>query len=162
MDLIDEKDRAALPDQLKGLDNFTKLLDTSFRIPGTKTRFGIDFLIGLIPYAGDVLSFLFSGGLIVTMAKHGVSGQVIGKMIWNVLLDTVVGSIPIFGDVFDLYFKANRRNFHLLKNHYGEGKYTGSIWRILIPVLIALTLVFILMLWLVYQVVTWSWELIFG
>ncbi|MEM6963598.1 MAG: DUF4112 domain-containing protein [Bacteroidota bacterium] len=162
MDFIDEKDSANLPEQLKGLDNFTRLLDTSFRIPGTKTRFGIDFLIGLVPYAGDVLSFLFSAGLIITMARHGVSGQVIGRMIWNVLLDTVVGSVPILGDIFDLYFKANRRNFHLLRDHYGEGKYTGSIWRVVIPVLIALAIVFVLMLWLVYQIVAWSWGLMFG
>ena len=119
------------PPQLKSLDNFSKLLDSQFRIPGTKTTFGIDFIIGLVPYAGDLISFLFSGGLVLTMAKHGASGQVLARMLLNIVLDTVVGSVPLFGDIFDLYFKSNRRNYNLLKEHYGEGDYKGSIWLVI-------------------------------
>ena len=151
-----------VPNQLQGLDKFSKLLDTSFRIPFTKIRFGVDFLVGLVPYAGDLLSFLFSGGLVITMARHGASGQVLAKMLWNIALDTVVGSIPILGDMFDLYFKANRRNFHLLEKHYGEGDYKGSAWRVVIPVLIVLILLFALMIWLIYKVGMWGWDLIFS
>lgn len=148
------------PAQLKGLDTYSKLLDTRFRIPGTSIRFGIDFIVGLIPFGGDILSFLFSAGLVLTMARHGVSGMVIGRMLWNVFLDTTVGSIPLAGDVFDLFYKANRRNYELLEKHYGEGAYQGSIWRIIIPVLIALVLIFILCIWLMVKLVAWSWELV--
>ena len=151
-----------IPSQLQGLDKFSKLLDSSFRIPFINIRFGIDFVIGLIPYAGDLMSFLFSGGLVVTMARHGASGQILARMLWNIALDTVVGSIPILGDLFDLFFKANRRNFHLLEKHYGEGDYEGSAWRIVIPVLIVLVLLFVLMIWLVYTVGMWGWDLIFS
>lgn len=157
-----DKPEPSVPAQLEGLDKFSKLLDTSFRIPFTNIRFGVDFVIGLVPYAGDLLSFLFSSGLVITMARHGVSSQVIAKMIWNVVLDTVVGSIPIIGDMFDLYYKANRRNFHLLEKHYGEGKYHGSFWRVVLPILMVLVLLFILMIWLVYEVMTWGWAFLFS
>lgn len=149
---MDQKDSS--PAQLKGLDNFSKLLDSQFRIPGTNTTFGIDFIIGLIPYAGDIISFMFSGGLVLTMVKYGASGQVLARMLLNIVLDTVVGSIPILGDVFDLYFKSNRRNYELLKKHYGEGGYKGSIWNVIIPVFLVLVFLFFLMIWLIYKVVS--------
>ncbi len=150
------------PVELQGLDTFSKLLDSQFRIPGTQTTFGLDFIIGLIPYAGDLISFMFSGGLVITMAKHGASGQVLAKMLWNIVLDTVVGSVPLFGDVFDLYFKSNRRNYNLLREHYGEGEYNGSIWRVVIPILLVLILLFVLMIWLVFKVAAFGWDLIFS
>ena len=157
-----ENNEYQVPAQLQGLDNFSKLLDTSFRIPFTNIRFGVDFLVGLVPYAGDVLSFMFSAGLVITMARHGVTSQVIAKMIWNIILDTLVGSIPIFGDIFDLYFKANRRNFHLLEEHYGEGKYQGSFWRVVLPILIILLILFFAMLWLIWKIMVVSWQWIIG
>lgn len=157
-----ETEVKVVPKELEALDSYSKLLDTKFRIPGTKIRFGIDFIIGLVPYAGDVISFLFSAGLVLTMARHGVSGQVIAKMIGNIFLDATVGSVPLIGDVFDLFYKANRRNYKLLEKHYGEGEYQGSIWRIVIPVLIALILLFILMIWLIVKIVAFSWGMIFG
>jgi len=156
------EDHHSTPPELKGLDNFSTLLDSQFRIPGTNTRFGVDFIIGLIPYVGDLISFLFSGGLVLTMAKHGASGQVLAKMLFNIVLDTVVGSVPLFGDIFDLYFKSNRRNYNLLKEHYGEGEYQGSMWRVVLPILMVLILLFVLMIWLVFRVAAFGWEMIFG
>ncbi len=147
--------------ELAGIDNFSKLLDTRFRIPGTDIRFGFDFLIGIVPYAGDILSFIFSCGLVITMVRHGASGQVLGRMIFNVVLDTVVGSIPVFGDIFDLFYKANRRNYHLLEEHYGEGEYKGSIWRVIIPILLAMLGLLVLMFWLTWMLVSWFWEVLF-
>ena len=155
------KSNAPAVTELRHLDQYSKLLDTRFRIPGTNIRFGLDFLIGLVPWAGDLISFLFSAGLILTMARHGASGQVLAKMIGNVALDTTVGSIPLLGDVFDLFFKANRRNYHLLEKHYGEGKYQGSIWRVVIPVLIILIALFVFLIWLVFEVVQWIWTGLF-
>ncbi len=156
------EDQNSTPAELQGIDTFSKLLDSQFRIPGTKTTFGLDFIIGLVPYAGDLISFLFSGGLVITMAKHGASGQVLAKMLLNIVLDTVVGSVPLFGDIFDLYFKSNRRNYNLLREHYGEGEYNGSIWRVVLPILFVLVLLFVLMIWLVFKVAAFGWEMIFG
>lgn len=129
--------RLNAPPKLKYLDTASDLLDSRFRIPGTNIRFGVDFLVGLVPYAGDLLTFGFSCMLVIAMARHGASGKVITKMVWNVLLDTLVGAIPVLGDLFDLQFKSNRRNYQLLLEHYEEGKHEGSAWLAIFGVFVA-------------------------
>ena len=146
-----------VPPKIKWLDTVSAFLDNKFRIPGTNTRFGLDFLMGLVPGAGDMVSFGVSGVLVITMARYGASGRVILQMLWNIFLDTVVGAIPILGDIFDLYYKANRRNFELLRSHYEEGAYSGSGKWIVILVLMALVAMFILLIWLVAKLAAWSW-----
>jgi len=146
-----------IPPKIKWLDTVSSFLDNKFRIPGTQTRFGLDFLVGLIPGAGDMISFGVSGVLVLTMARYGASGRVIIQMLWNIFLDTIVGAIPILGDIFDLYYKANRRNFNLLRDHYEEGAYSGSgKWAVLI-VLLVLAAMFIGLIWLVAKLVAFSW-----
>lgn len=142
------------------IDTLSNLMDTKFRIPGTNIRFGGDFIMGLVPGAGDLASFGVSGVLIMAMARHGVSSSVIARMLGNVFLDTVVGSIPILGNIFDLTYKANTRNVNLLKEHYQEGKHQGSVLPVLIGVFIALIAIFVLLVWLVWQVVEWSFGLL--
>ena len=154
-------DLTPTPTKLKTLDTLTDLMDSKFRIPGTDIRFGLDFLVGLVPYAGDLLSFVFSGGLVVTMAKNGASGMVLVKMLWNIFLDATVGSIPIIGDLFDLTYKANRRNFNLLKEHYDEDKHTGSAWPVIIFVALVLGALFVLLVWLLVKIASYGWGLIF-
>lgn len=126
----------------KPLKRYADYLDTRFTIPGTNIEFGYDFLIGLLPGAGDIISFMLSSGLIVMMIRKGASGRALAWMIVNVVLDTTIGSIPIIGDVFDLFFKANRRNLNLFQDHFEEGKYHGSAWRVVIPILLLFVLVF--------------------
>ncbi|MEM1323541.1 MAG: DUF4112 domain-containing protein [Bacteroidota bacterium] len=152
---MDQTTKAPIP-ELWGIDKFSELLDSKFRIPGTNVRFGIDFLIGLFPYVGDILGFLFSAGLVITIARHGASGQLVARMILNVLLDTVIGSIPLIGDLFDLAYKANRRNYNLLVEHYGEGEHQGSVWKVIIPILLVLLILLILLIILLTKFVTWS------
>ena len=82
---------------IKWIDIVTDWMDNKIRIPGTQIRFGLDFIIGLIPYFGDMASFAISGLLLTGMARRGASGMLIIKMIGNVLLDVIVGSIPDFG-----------------------------------------------------------------
>ena len=146
-----------VPSKIKWLDNVSAFLDNKFRIPGTNTRFGLDFLMGLVPGVGDLVSFGVSSVLVLTMARYGASGRVILQMLWNIFLDTVVGAIPILGDIFDLYFKSNRRNFNLLREHYEEGAYSGSGKWIMIVVLIILVAMFIGLIWLVAKIVALSW-----
>lgn len=99
------------------IDRLAKLLDSQFRIPGTGFRFGLDSLIGLIPGIGDAIT----GGLglyIVHRARQeGAPGHVIVRMLWNLLVDTVLGAIPVIGDVFDFAFRANLKNARLLQRH---------------------------------------------
>ncbi|MEM6318613.1 MAG: DUF4112 domain-containing protein [Bacteroidota bacterium] len=151
-------DTTATPAKIKWLDTVSSFLDNKFRIPGTETRFGLDFLVGLIPGAGDMISFGVSSVLVLTMVRYGASGRVVIQMLWNIFLDTIVGAIPLLGDVFDLYYKSNRRNFDLLKKHYGEGAYQGNGLWIIGVVLLFLIAMFVLMIWLVAKVVAWSWD----
>ena len=140
------------------LDRASALLDNRFRIPGTQIRFGLDFLIGLIPYVGDVIGLALSGFLLLIMASSGASGMVVLKMTGNILLDSVVGVFPIIGDIFDLRYKANRRNVSLLREHYREGKHRGSALWVILLVLFALAGAFFLMIFIVWKVFQWLWE----
>lgn len=103
---------------LKWMDAWADLLDARFKIPGTHIRFGLDFLLGLVPGIGDAISLGFSGILVATMAKHGASPWLVVRMLINVLLDATLGSVPLVGNLFDLFFKANHRNAKLLRQHY--------------------------------------------
>lgn len=144
------------PPEFKCLDTMSDLMDSRFRIPGTDIRFGVDFLVGLVPYAGDVVTFAFSGLLVTSMARKGVSGMVVMKMLGNILLDTLVGSIPVLGDIFDLAFKANRRNYKLLQEHYQEGKHGGSAIPMILAVVFALLLMAFFIIFIVVKLFGWT------
>jgi hypothetical protein len=97
------------------------LLDEAFRIPGTRQRFGLDALIGLIPGVGDTLGALLSTYIIVEAARRGASVWTVTRMLGNVAFETLIGAIPIVGDLFDVVFKANMRNLALLGDALDRG-----------------------------------------
>jgi hypothetical protein len=140
---------------LRDINILAKLMDSQFRVPGTNFRFGLDGIIGLIPGVGDVSSFAVSAYMLWIMAKNGASGYVLGRMVVNVLVDAIVGSIPLIGDLFDIAFKANMRNLRLMQQHYQEGRHGGSAMKIIIPVLIILFLVIAAIIWGVYELLAW-------
>ncbi len=108
---------ADLTDQnrLRRIARLAKLLDAQFRFPGTKIRFGLDALIGLIPVVGDV-AMVFPALFVVYLAwQAGVPRRIALRMLGNVLIDSVLGAIPVVGDLFDVAFKANMRNARLLQ-----------------------------------------------
>jgi hypothetical protein len=146
--------------ELKWLDTATQLLDNRFRIPGTEIRFGFDSLIGLIPGIGDIATLSISGILVTVMARKGASGMVLVKMIWNIIIDSVIGAVPILGDIFDFAFRSNRRNLELLKEHYKEGDHQGSAWPVVIVILFVILGVVIGTTYLIWQVLSWSYGLI--
>lgn len=113
-------------DRLRWVERISHLLDSQFRVPGTTWRFGLDPIMGLIPVVGGLPSLAVSGVLILTMLRHGASGNLVVRMVVNVLLDTIIGAIPVVGNIFDFAYKANDRNVRLLRRHYAEGKYQGS------------------------------------
>lgn len=100
------------------LDNAASWLDSKFRIPFTNIRFGFDALIGLVPYVGDITGLLLSLTLLYTMIRYGVSISVFFRMIFNIVLDMLIGLIPILGDFLDIAHRANRRNVSLLRQYY--------------------------------------------
>jgi hypothetical protein len=138
-------------EELKWVENISSIMDSRFTLPGTRFKFGLDPLIGLIPGLGDMASFTVSGLLVYTMAKHGVSRKVLILMVLNVMFDAVLGSIPIIGNVFDFFYKANEKNIRLLKKHYVKGKYQGSGTGILIFIAVLLLLFFIAMIYGIYK-----------
>ena len=95
------------------------LLDSQFRLPGTNIRFGLDSLLGLIPGVGDTITAVFAGYIIVEAFRLGVPRNIIVKMVGNIVLDWLIGSIPLIGDLFDIGFKANIRNIRLIEKELG-------------------------------------------
>jgi hypothetical protein len=102
------------------MEVLARLLDDRFRIPGTSIRFGLDGLIGLVPGLGDVATTAASLYLVYRARALGMPKPVLARMIVNILADTAVGAIPLLGDIFDIAFKANRRNFDLLRRALAE------------------------------------------
>ena len=148
-------DRQLAVPELRWVDRYSRLLDTKFRIPGTSIRFGADFLLGLVPGFGDALSLIFSGTLVATMAKNGASGRLVARMLVNVALDAIVGAIPILGNLFDLVYKANYRNAELMREYYEEGKHDGSVWPVVLGVVVTIIAILMLMGWVVVELLNW-------
>ena len=145
-------------DRLRWVEKVSRLLDSQFSVPGTTWRFGLDPIMGLIPVVGGIPSLAISGILILTMMRHGASGAVVVRMLLNVLLDTIIGAIPIVGTIFDFTYKANDRNVRLLRAHYAEGKYQGSGKGLLITALLGMLLVFGLLIWGLWSAGVWLWQ----
>lgn len=103
--------------ELRRLDALADLLDSRFRVPVLGIRFGLDPLVGLIPGVGDVVMIGPSAYVIARAARLGAPRRVIARMAWNVALETTIGAIPLLGDMFDVAFKANRRNVEILRRH---------------------------------------------
>ena len=102
---------------LRKVRKIAKILDTAIGIPGTKFRIGLDPILGLIPGGGDLITAGISGYTIYLAARCGLERPQIYKMIKNIAIETIVGFVPIAGDIFDAYFKANIRNLEILEKH---------------------------------------------
>lgn len=137
--------------RLRWIETVARFLDSQFQLPGTKLRFGLDPILSFIPFGGSAASFAISAGLLVTMLKYGVSRKVLVMMLGNLILDAVIGSIPIIGNIFDFAYKANQRNVNLLKKHYQEGKYTGSGSGVILTIIWVILLLLILFIYLTWQ-----------
>lgn len=99
------------------------LLDESIRLPGG-FRIGADGILGLIPGIGDISTAALSGYIIYQARELGAPKSVLFRMAINVIIETVIGTIPLIGDLFDFYFKSNLRNLALLKKFQDRPKST--------------------------------------
>jgi hypothetical protein len=99
----------------ENLDMLSRVLDTWFRIPGTNIRFGLDGIVGFIPGIGDVLGGLASCIIVLAAYFRGVPLITITRMIANLAIEVGVGLVPVLGNLFDIGWRANRRNYHLLE-----------------------------------------------
>ncbi len=103
--------------EIENLEKLADWMDSRFKIPGTSIRFGLDSLLGLVPGIGDTVTILSTIYLIGKSKSHNLPFYVTLKMIWNAFLDWFIGLIPFLGDIFDIGWKANRKNVALLKKH---------------------------------------------
>lgn len=140
---------------LRWIERISYLLDEKFRLPGTNFRFGLDPLLNLIPFAGDLSGFLLSAVLVITMATYGASRKVIILMAINITLDFLIGGIPVIGQIFDFFFKANKKNIRLLKEHYEEGKHQGSGKGVLIIITLILLGIVLLSVFIFVKLMQW-------
>ena len=109
--------RSSRDAEIRRLETLAHWSDSRFRIPGTGIRFGLDSLLGLLPGIGDGAAMMPALYLILRARRLGVPKRVLARMALNVGVDAAVGTVPIVGDLFDLGFKANRRNIDLAKRH---------------------------------------------
>ena len=127
------------------------LLDECIRIPGTQIRFGLDPILGLFPFGGETIATVIGATILGEAGKKGIPFRTLMKMGGNMLLNAGVGTIPVLGDMFSVWFKSNSRNYRLL-NHYLESEEgveeSGGWW----PVLVTLGF---LVLVLLLNVLSW-------
>ena len=134
------------------------LLDSSIPIPGTQLTVGLDAVIGLLPFIGDLLGVLLSSYILAEANRMGVGRRILARMAFNVALDGVVGIVPVFGDAFDAAWKANQMNVRLLdewaerphRTRRTSGLFLGGLALALLAFLAACTfLTYLLLHWLV-------------
>ena len=128
------------------LDHLAGVLDDIFHIPGTKIRFGLDPIVGLVPGLGDIITGLLSFLIVFAAWQRGLPRIALSRMVANIAIDTLVGSIPIFGDAFDTVWKSNRMNYNLLVRYRG-GVRNGLVtrdWFFFLVLLVGIAIVIVL------------------
>ena len=110
--------QSAMHDALR---RWAVLLDSAFRVPGTRIRFGIDAILGLVPGIGDISTPVFAAMIVVQAVRMRVPAVVQARMVLNAALDMLLGLVPLAGDLADIGFKANLRNLALLERHARPG-----------------------------------------
>jgi len=145
---LQEVDWEVLPPEEKrrrqGLEPLFKwlalIMDEFIRVPGTKFKFGLDPLIGLLPGLGDTGSALVSAFALIQAARLGVPKILLARMSLNILLNELIGIVPVVGDAFSFWFKSNARNYQIIKNHTAApgAAPRRSDWIFVIAVLVVL------------------------
>lgn len=150
---LPRSDRSRLGD-LDEVEFLAWLLDNSIPIPGTGRRIGIDAIIGFVPGLGDVLSGALGLVVVLRGAQLGLPKVVIARMLANLGLDFVIGSIPVIGDAFDLWFKANARNLGLMRRYVeGPRQSTRGQWLFFAAAVAVLIGVAAILAWLLASVI---------
>lgn len=108
-------------DLLEEVEKFVTLLDSQFVIPGTDVRFGLDAIVGLVPGLGDAVALLASAYVYKRLTELDLGPVTRARMVGNILIDAVVGAVPVVGDIFDVAFRANQRNLELARKAVARG-----------------------------------------
>ena len=137
----------------ENLDLLSRVLDTWFRVPGTNIRFGVDGIVGFVPGIGDLLGGIASCTIVLAAYFRGVPLITIARMVANLAIEVVAGLVPILGNLFDIGWRANRRNYHLLEQTLAAPRRdTARDWLFMgllaLGLLTLAMLPFLLLLWL--------------
>lgn len=139
---MNTRPQSASDPALQRLRSLTHVLDNAIAIPGTRFRVGLDPLLGLLPGGGDVAGAALSAYIVLESARFGLPKETLLRMLTNLVLDTVLGSLPLLGDFFDASWKANSRNLDLLEAHLKNPRPQRSADRLfLIFLVLALVLI---------------------
>jgi hypothetical protein len=148
---------ASIRDQARGL---ARILDSAFQVPGTNFRVGLDPILGLIPGVGDLLGGGFSAYILWLGARAGAPVPVLARMFVNVLVEMLVGTIPLLGDLFDAGWKANQRNVDLLEDYLDHPRQTTTQSTVfVIGAIIVLLALVAFTIWLGAQIIQWIFGL---
>jgi len=115
--------------KLERLRHLSNLWDNALRIPGTNLRVGLESLIGILPFGGDVIGLLLSCYILFHAIQFKLPKTILLRMVSNIVIDAVVGLVPILGDLFDTTWKANTRNVNLLENYINQPTLSHSVNR---------------------------------
>ena len=124
-------------DPLARARTLTRLLDSAATVPGTGVRFGLDAVLGLVPGLGDIAGAVLAGYLVILAQRLGAPRAVVLRMLGNVAVDTVGGTVPLLGDLFDVAFKSNTRNLALLERALDRPADTRRTSRLVVAATIA-------------------------
>jgi hypothetical protein len=149
--------KPAQQQRVQRMRKLAKLLDEAFLIPGINKRVGLDPIIGLVPGGGDTVTMLMSGYIVVEAALIGLPASTLLQMVGNIVIDAVVGTVPVAGDLFDMVSKANMRNIKLLDGHLAEPEFRAKSDKFLVIFIVALlavvTVIFGLMAALLFSLI---------
>jgi hypothetical protein len=120
--------RASRQQRLARIDALANLLDSALVVPGTNIRFGLDAIVGLVPGIGDFVMSLVSLYIVHEARQLGAPAHLLVRMVANIAIDGIVGSAPLVGDIFDVMWRANRRNMALLHGHLrSQGEFARPV-----------------------------------
>jgi len=101
---------------VKRIERIARILDSVVTVPGTKVKIGLDPILGIIPGVGDAIASFMSAIILYEAASAGVPKRHLLRMLGNVVIDSLVGAIPVLGDIFDFAFRANERNLEIIRS----------------------------------------------
>jgi len=149
--------------RLQRIKMLSHWLDDAVAIPGTSYRVGLDPVLGLLPGGGDLVSSGFSAYLVFEAARFGLPRTTLTRMVFNLLVDTLLGAVPVVGDVFDVAWKANSKNLALLEAHLQAPRASQVADRWFVVLLLAgFALVALCLAGFTIVVIAWLFKLITG
>jgi hypothetical protein len=131
------RDSSEVPDAVIWL--VSRVLDTIFRVPGTRIRFGLEPVIGLIPVLGDQVTTLISAALLFRSLQHRLPKIALVRMALNIAINGLVGMVPIIGDIFVLWYKPNIRNYRILQRYVGQAPQSSRADWLFVVMIIGVT-----------------------